>query len=266
MQIWVHTLTVLGVGISAPRAPLDKTIIASQLSQYWRVSVVDLTTSTQIDLADLANAGLATKGDVIAAEFQSGGRGRLDRKFEAPAGSALLFSFYITPKRSRSDWGFLSHLAALCMSEIISNDLNIAVSLKWPNDILIAVKKVCGLIAQATADGIIIGIGLNVGMTLAEIPVATATSLAIAESDQLDRNQILIQFLERFSLRFLDWDAGRDFIDEYSKVSATLGCDVQIEVAGRENRIGFAQSITASGALILADGFEVNVGDVVHLR
>jgi BirA family biotin operon repressor/biotin-[acetyl-CoA-carboxylase] ligase len=266
MQIWVHTLTVLGVGISAPRAPLDKTIIASQLSQYWRVSVADLTTSTQIDLADLANAGLATKGDVIAAEFQSGGRGRLDRKFEAPAGSALLFSFYITPKRSRSHWGFLSHLAALCMSEIISNDLNIAVSLKWPNDILIADKKVCGLIAQATADGIVIGIGLNVGMTLAEIPVATATSLAIAESDQLDRNQILIQFLERFSLRFLDWDAGRDFIDEYSKVSATLGCDVQIEVAGRENRIGFAQSITASGALILADGFEVNVGDVVHLR
>jgi BirA family biotin operon repressor/biotin-[acetyl-CoA-carboxylase] ligase len=254
------------VGISAPRAPLDKTIIASQLSQYWRVSVVDLTTSTQIDLADLANAGLATKGDVIAAEFQSGGRGRLDRKFEAPAGSALLFSFYITPKRSRSHWGFLSHLAALCMSEIISNDLNNAVSLKWPNDILIADKKVCGLIAQATADGIVIGIGLNVGMTLAEIPVASATSLAIAESDQLDRNQILIQFLERFSLRFLDWDAGRDFIDEYSKVSATLGCDVQIEVAGRENRIGFAQSITASGALILADGFEVNVGDVVHLR
>jgi BirA family biotin operon repressor/biotin-[acetyl-CoA-carboxylase] ligase len=152
------------------------------------------------------------------------------------------------------------------MSEIISNDLNTTVSLKWPNDILIADKKVCGLIAQATADGIIIGIGLNVGMSLAELPVATATSLAIAESDQLDRNQILIQFLERFNLRFLDWDIGRDFIDEYSKVSATLGCDVQIEVTGRENWIGFAQSITASGALILADGFEVNVGDVVHLR
>ena len=266
MQIWVHTLTVLGVGTSAPRAPLDKTFIASQVSRYWRVSVVDLTTSTQTDLAELVNAGLATNGDVIAAEFQSAGRGRLDRKFDAPAGSALLFSFYITPKRTRSDWGFLAHLAALCMAEIISNDLNIAVSLKWPNDILIADKKVCGLIAQATTDGIIIGIGLNVAMSLPELPVATATSLAIAESDQLDRNQILSQFLERFNLLFLDWDTGRDFIDEYSKVSATLGCDVQIEVAGRENRIGFAQSVTASGALILADGFEVNVGDVVHLR
>ena len=152
MQIWVHTLTVLGVGTSAPRAPLDKTIIASHVCQYWRVSVVDLTTSTQTDLAELVNAGVATNGDVIAAEFQSAGRGRLDRKFEAPAGSALLFSFYIMPKRSRSDWGFLAHLAAICMSEIISNDLNTAVSLTWPNDILIADKKVCGLIAQATTD------------------------------------------------------------------------------------------------------------------
>ncbi len=228
--------------------------------------MVDLTTSTQTDLAELVNAGIATNGDVIAAEFQSAGRGRLDRKFEAPAGSALLFSFYITPKRNRSDWGFLAHLAALCMLEIISDDLNTAVSLKWPNDILIADKKVCGLISQVTTDGIIIGIGLNVAMSLAELPVSTATSLAIAGSDQINRNQILSQFLGRFNLRFLDWDTGRDFIDEYSKVSATLGCDVQIEVTGRENRIGFAQSITASGALILADGFEVNVGDVVHLR
>jgi len=228
--------------------------------------VVDLTTSTQTDLAELVNAGVATNGDVIAAEFQSAGRGRLDRKFDAPAGGALLFSFYITPKRNRNDWGFLAHLAAICMSEIISDVLSATVSLKWPNDILIADKKVCGLISQATTDGIIIGIGLNVAMSRAELPVATATSLAIAESDQLDRNQILSQFLERFNLRFLDWDTGRDFIDEYSKVSATLGCDVQIEVVGRENRIGFAQSITASGALILADGFEVNVGDVVHLR
>lgn len=228
--------------------------------------MVDLTTSTQIDLADLVNAGIATKGDVIAAEFQSGGRGRLDRKFEAPAGSALLFSFYITPKRSRSDWGFLSHLAAISMHEIISKNLKCKIALKWPNDILIAEKKVCGLIAQATADGIIIGIGLNVGMSFAELPVATATSLAIAESDQLDRSRILSQFLNLFVVKFEEWDSGHDFTNEYCKISATLGCEVQIEVAGRENRIGVAQSVTSTGALILADGFEVNVGDVVHLR
>jgi BirA family biotin operon repressor/biotin-[acetyl-CoA-carboxylase] ligase len=266
MQIWVHTLTVLGVGTSAPRAPLDETLIASLISQYWRVSVVELTASTQSDLAELASAGRATNGDVIAAEFQSSGRGRLDRSFEAPTGSALLFSFYLTPQRNRSDWGFISHLAALSMLEIISAHLNCEIKLKWPNDILINDKKVAGLIAQTAGEGIIIGIGLNVAMSSEELPISTATSLAIADSEELDRNQILIQFLAVFGSKFQEWDSGRDFTAEYSKASATLGKQVQIEVVGRDNRTGLAQSITSAGALILADGFEVNVGDVVHLR
>jgi len=266
MQIWVHTLTVLGVGTSAPRAPLDETLIASLTSQYWRVSVVELTASTQSDLAELASAGRVTNGDVIAAEYQSSGRGRLDRTFDAPASTALLFSFYLEPQRNRSDWGFIAHLAALTLQEVISANLKSEIKLKWPNDILISDKKVAGLIAQTTGEGIIVGIGLNVGMSSEELPVSTATSLAITGSNQLDRNYILVQFLKLFSSKFQEWDIGRNFTAEYSKVSATLGKQVQIEVAGRDNRTGLAQSITSSGSLMLADGFEVNVGDVVHLR
>ena len=229
--------------------------------------MVDLTTSTQIDLADLANAGLATKGDVIAAEFQSGGRGRLDRKFDAPAGSALLFSFYITPKRSRNDWGFLSHLAALCMSEIISNDLNIAVSLKWPNDILIAGKKVCGLIAQATADGIIIGIGLNVGMENSELPVTHATSLAIAKFDQLDRNVILPELLKSLAANIGLWENGSDLpLGQYRQASSTMGQEVEVHLPSGEILKSQALGINEIGELQLASGVLVNVGDVRHLR
>ena len=229
--------------------------------------MVDLTTSTQIDLADLANAGLATKGDVIAAEFQSGGRGRLDRKFDAPAGSALLFSFYITPKRSRNDWGFLSHLAALCMSEIISNDLNIAVSLKWPNDILIAGKKVCGLIAQATADGIIIGIGLNVGMENSELPVTHATSLAIAKFDQLDRNVILPELLKSLAANIGLWENGSDLpLGQYRQASSTMGKEVEVHLPSGEILKSQALGINEIGELQLASGVLVNVGDVRHLR
>jgi len=266
MQIWAHGSTVLGVGISAPRAPLDKAVIASLTSQYWRVSVVDLTTSTQSDLADLVKSKSAEHGDLIAAEFQSAGRGRLDRNFEAASASALLFSFYIKPKRSRTDWGFIGLLAALTMQQVISEDNPAKVWLKWPNDILIGDKKVAGLLAQATDDGVIIGIGMNVAMTAEELPVASATSLAIAGSDKLDRNLILSDFLNRFQSNFKEWDEGADFIDKYSEVCATLGLQVQIEVAGRENRTGKALSIIKHGALALEDGFEVNVGDVVHLR
>jgi BirA family biotin operon repressor/biotin-[acetyl-CoA-carboxylase] ligase len=228
--------------------------------------VADLTSSTQSDLADLVNSNSAETGDVIVAEFQSAGRGRLERTFEAAPGSALLFSFYIKPKRVSSDWGFIAHLAALSMQEVISQDIPSQVQLKWPNDILIGDKKVAGLLAQATAEGVIIGIGVNVAMTVEELPVETATSIALMGSAKLDRNLILGEFLNRFLNNFEHWDSGADFIDRYSAVCATLGRQVQIEVIGRANRTGKALTINKVGALMLDDGFEVNVGDVVHLR
>jgi BirA family biotin operon repressor/biotin-[acetyl-CoA-carboxylase] ligase len=254
------------VGSQAPRAPLDKSIIDGKISQYWRVSVVDLTASTQSDLAELVNSSVAKSGEVIAAEFQSNGRGRLDRTFEAPPQSALLFSFYIAPKRARSDWSFISFLAALAMREVITENLVENTSLKWPNDILIGDKKVAGLLAQQIGDGVIIGIGLNVAMGADELPVPTATSLALAGSNNLDRNLLLSGFLNRFADIFKEWDSGRDFLEKYRQVSSTLGRQVRVEVLGRDSIEAEAVAISAQGALILSDGTEVNVGDVVHLR
>jgi BirA family biotin operon repressor/biotin-[acetyl-CoA-carboxylase] ligase len=152
------------------------------------------------------------------------------------------------------------------MHEVISAGLPIKASLKWPNDILIGEKKVAGLLAEARDEGVIVGLGINVAMTPEELPVDTATSLAIAGSQELDRNVILSKFLNRFEVNFAEWEAGSDFVESYSNVCATLGREIQIEVVGRENRTGVAKSIDRSGALILEDGFEVTVGDVVHLR
>ena len=254
------------MGSQAPRAPLNKSIIAGKISQYWRVSVVDLTASTQNDLAELVNSSVAKSGELIAAEFQSAGRGRLDRTFEAPPASALLFSFYLQPKRERSDWSFISFLAAIVMQEVISEGLVENATLKWPNDILIGEKKTAGLIAQQTDHGVIVGIGLNVAMSEVELPVPTATSLALSGSMKLDRNELLAEFLNSFENIFTQWDSGVDFVDKYRQISSTIGQEVRVEVAGRVPIEGKAVAISAQGALILSDGFEVNVGDVVHLR
>jgi len=78
-----------------PRAPLEESRIAAALSQYWRVSVVELTGSTQDDIAQRITEKKAIAGEVLTTEFQSAGRGRLDRKFEAPKSSAIMFYFYI---------------------------------------------------------------------------------------------------------------------------------------------------------------------------
>jgi BirA family biotin operon repressor/biotin-[acetyl-CoA-carboxylase] ligase len=152
------------------------------------------------------------------------------------------------------------------MQEVISKDHPSQVRLKWPNDILIGEQKVAGLLAQSTDDGVIIGIGVNVAMTTDELPVDTATSLLITGSKKIDRNLILGEFLNRFQVNFELWENGADLVERYSAVCVTLGRKVQVEVAGRENRIGQAISINSVGALVLDDGFEVNVGDVVHLR
>jgi len=228
--------------------------------------VVDLTASTQSDLAELVNSSVAKSGEVIAAEYQSNGRGRLDRTFEAPPQSALLFSFYIAPKRDRSDWSFISFLAAIAMHEVISESLEEDLSLKWPNDILIGDKKVAGILAQQIGEGVIVGIGLNVAMSADELPVPTATSLAISGSNNLDRNSLLSAFLNRFEKVFHGWDSGSDFLERYRQLSSTLDRQVRVDVVGRDSIEAKALSITAQGALILSDGTEVNVGDVVHLR
>ena len=228
--------------------------------------MVDLTASTQSDLAELVNSSVAKSGEVIAAEYQSNGRGRLDRTFEAPSQSALLFSFFIAPKRERSDWSFISFLAAIAMHEVISEDLPENTNLKWPNDILIGDKKVAGILAQQIGEGVIVGIGLNVAMSADELPVPTATSLAIAGSNNLDRNSLLSAFLNRFEKVFHGWDSGSDFLERYRQLSSTLDRQVRVDVVGRDSIEAKALSITAQGALILSDGTEVNVGDVVHLR
>jgi BirA family biotin operon repressor/biotin-[acetyl-CoA-carboxylase] ligase len=152
------------------------------------------------------------------------------------------------------------------LQQVISVDLLSQVSLKWPNDILIGDAKVAGLLAQAAGEGIILGIGINVSMTEDELPVASATSLIIAGSSNLNRNLILSNFLMLFESNFKKWDEGQDFIESYSRICSTIGQNVRVEVAGRESRTGKALTINQTGALILEDGFEVNVGDVVHLR
>ncbi len=266
MQIWAHGSTVLVVGIQAPRAPLNKSLITANISQYWRVSVVELTESTQSDLANLVNSSVAKSGELIVAEFQSAGRGRLDRTFQAPPQSALLFSFYVEPKRAVSDWSFISFLSALAMQKVISEYLPEPATLKWPNDILIGESKVAGLLAQQIGEGVIVGIGLNVSISSDELPVPTATSLLIAGSKELDRNHLLSEFLNYFETIFNQWEFGSDFIEEYERVSSTIGRDIRVDVLGRDSILGKAVAISAQGALVLDDGSKVNVGDVVHLR
>lgn len=251
----------------APRAPLDRKRISDEISQYWRVSVVDITGSTQDDLMQLVSSNQALAKSVIASEYQSAGRGRLDRSFDAASMSALTFSMYIEPKVDKAEWSFLTLLAALSVREALASlDDSSHVAVKWPNDLMIGEKKCAGIIAQATTKGVIIGIGINVGMNESELPVPTATSLAIANFQVLDRNIILGAILNHFEVNLQIWELGKSFIAEYKEASSTIGADVEVLLPSGVSIKSKAIGVSDAGELILESGEVVTVGDVIHLR
>lgn len=246
------------------RAALDKSVINSLTTQYWRVSVVDVTTSTQTALVTRAIAGKVKPGDVITANFQRAGRGRMSRTFEAPKNSALLFSFYLKPQRKKEDWGWISLIAGTSVAQVLKK---YSATVKWPNDILIKEKKVSGLICEFNGEGVVVGIGINVGMTIDELPVPTATSLAIEGATNIDRNHLLADVLNEFESIFTHWDLGDDSITGlYTSLCSTLGTKVQIHYPNDLIEKGIATGISARGELILDSGSHVQAGDVVHLR
>ncbi len=255
--------------------PLDSESINARVkTSYWRVNVVESTGSTQVDLVKKVRDGVAAHGDVLATEFQSAGRGRLDRTFIAPARSALLFSFYIQPKSEGERWGWLPLLAGQSVCRAVSEVLDIrgddSVQLKWPNDILLNDRKVAGLLAERVeisgATGVVIGVGINVHTRQEELPVPSATSFALQGYSECDRNELLTQILDSFADHLERWEnVDPSLLLEYTSASATLGRRVSIEIPGQSNVISVATDIDSSGALVLENGRRITVGDVIHL-
>jgi len=232
---------------------------------YWRVSVIDETESTQ----NLLRARNPMPGDLITAEYQSQGRGRLGRSFSAKKSTALLFSFYLEPKREQSEWGFLPLLIGMSVAsslQKITSDSKF--KCKWPNDILFNEKKIAGLLVETAGAGVIIGVGINVSTSREELPVTHASSILLETGKDLNRNALLVEILADLSQSITEWEAGTmdlELIATYSKISATLGQRVMIELPGDRQLGGTAMGIDRSGALLLDSGELVTVGDVVHL-
>lgn len=243
----------------------ESAINATLLGSYWRVSVFQSVTSTQTKLSGKNNL---QHGDVFVSEFQSAGHGRLDRRFNATESSALLFSLYLEPKRSKLEWSAIPLLAGLSLVNALKNlDRKVATNLKWPNDLLIRDKKVAGILAEASENGVVVGIGLNVEMVKSELPVPTATSLVLENFSELNRNLILPEILRDLALTIGLWESGSSIgFEQYRQVSSTLGKEVEVHLPSGEILNSRAIGINELGELQLASGARVNVGDVIHLR
>ena len=240
---------------------LDQTSITSALTKgYWSVKVVESIESTQTAL----KISSPHHGDVIVADYQSAGRGRLDRTFESTKGTGLLFSAFVKPQRDQSEWGFIPLLVGLSVAEV----LGIEFFTKWPNDILSDLGKVGGVLCEVHKDGIVIGVGINVSMTAEQLPVPTASSILLTTGTSPDRNQLLPAILKEIAFNLSEWegaDSMEDLIDDYLDSSATMGKQVSAQLPDGTSVVGRATGISGNGELLLDTGAVISVGDILHL-
>ena len=184
--------------VTASREPVDLAALrrAQTVRGRWTVTTVAETGSTNTDLATAANGG-ATDGTVLIAEWQRAGRGRLGRTWTAPAGSGLTMSILLElpevplPRRS-----WIGALTGLSLAAAVGRSTGVATALKWPNDLLVDGAKCAGLLAEATAGGVVVGFGLNVSLRRAELPRPDATSLLLAGAAHLDRAALAAAVLD----------------------------------------------------------------------
>lgn len=261
-------------------ADLDGDRLARALlgqGQPWtRVQVVPSTGSTNADVADAVRAG-AAEGLVLVANHQRAGRGRLGRTWETPAGSGLAVSVLLRPDAvAAARWPWLPLLTGVALAEGLRRSAGVAAELKWPNDVLVAGRKLAGVLVERV-DGpggpaAVVGFGVNVGLAVADLPAPQATSLAILEAPTLDRGELLTAVLIELGERYLAWRAAgaatEPLRETYVGRCATLGQPVSVQLPDGSTLRGQATGIDGSGRLLVSTrtGVQaVGAGDVLHL-
>ena len=209
-------------------------------------------------------------GTVLLADYQFAGRGRLDRRWEAPPGMALLFSVLLRPHWPAHQGSWLTMLAGLAVAEAIEDVAELPARLKWPNDVVLAEgegpewRKVCGLLLDVTLapggesrlESAIIGIGLNVNTPAARLSAATtpATSLLIAGGKPVSRRALLVAILARLERHYDAALDGRSPAQTWATRLITLGRRVTVTTtASAAPLIGTAEGIDAWGQLLVRD-------------
>ncbi|MFT4260683.1 biotin--[acetyl-CoA-carboxylase] ligase [Microbacterium sp.] len=237
-----------------------------------RLQVLARTGSTNAELHALAADVSWPHLSVLLTDDQTAGRGRLDRTWTAPAGMALAISVLLRELPPVAARGWIPLAAGVAMADAVTAQLpGHDVAVKWPNDVLVDGGKICGILAEATADAVIVGAGVNTAMPASALPVPTATSFA-ALGAEADADRLVADYLHALAASVealvAAGDAAASGLHAAAVArSATIGAEVRVSLPGERMLEGRAVALDADGRLVvLADGAEhaVSAGDVVH--
>lgn len=216
----------------------------------------------------------APHGSVFVAEQQNGGKGRLGRPWKSPPKSGLWFTLLLRPDAAPAQVSNLTLLAGLAVSRAIHTVTGCEAKIKWPNDIVIGSKKVCGILTEMSAEidrvhFAVVGIGTNVNdESFSDDLQIKATSLRMETGAPVSRVRLLQEILKEFETLYNDYftKGSKDWLAEYKANCVSLNRTVGA-TRGQEKILGTAVDITDGGELVVqtqeGQQIEINSGEVV---
>ncbi len=278
-------------------APLFVEVAAPARTRFGPIRRFTEIDSTNRYLLDEARAG-APEGTVAVADYQSAGRGRLGRRWEAPPGSNLLVSVLLRPSLALDELHLCTVAVALAAAVACERGAGVASDLKWPNDLMVGDRKLGGILAEAipaaapehgavVPGAVVVGLGLNVGWpppdgaanTTPDVAPAAPPTVFATPATSIRREAgvapeplavlgLILEELEGRLVDLADGEGRRRLTSEYRRRCVTVGKTVRVSIPD-EVFTGTATDITAEGHLIVDVGTclrTVAAGDVVHLR
>lgn len=213
--------------------------------------------STNIEARQLANEG-CEEGTTVIAEEQTSGRGRLGRSWSTPKSKSIAFSMVLRPNIKPEDAPGITLLMGTAVCRALRKAAVVDAYIKWPNDIIVNKKKICGILTEMNAEMdavnyIIVGVGINVNIEdFPEDLKGIATSLYIETGKETSRKHILSAVFSEFEMlydKFKSWGIS-SIIDEFKSYSITLGRQVRV-TSINESFTGEAVDITPKGLLVI---------------
>ncbi len=246
--------------ISSPDL-LSKYELESRLDTEWlgkKIVFKEITTSTNADVRRMAEDG-AEEGLLVVADGQTLGKGRRGRTWESPKGTNLYFSMLLKPDFSPDKASMITLVAAYSVAKVIRKNTGLDAKIKWPNDIVVNKKKVCGILTEMSMERdyihhIVVGVGINVNEEgFPEEIAGMATSLKNEKGSLISRANLLSDILaqtEKDYAIFLQADNLKPFVDDYNKMLVNKGALVKV-LDPKGEFSGIAGGINEEGMLIV---------------
>lgn len=246
--------------VSAPDL-MNKVELESIRNTTWagqEIYYYDVTDSTNIRAKELAEEGHPS-GTLVVADRQEAGRGRRGRSWDSPSGTGIFMTLLLKPEMNPNHASMLTLVAAMAVARAISKCAGTEALIKWPNDIVIGGKKICGILTEMSAqfdfiNHIVIGIGINVhNEHFPEEIAETAGSILLQTGKRIRRAELIEQILEQFEhyyAIFMETEDLSGLVREYNSILVNMNKSVRV-LDPKEPFEGKAMGITKKGELIV---------------